>query len=252
MFLDRLYVEEAELTLSLISSFETNETTTFLEAGAGVGFIYCYLKSEGFNVVGIEPSISGFEGYNKVSASLFEIAKVSGDSWFNYSIEDCEKLNQTFDYIFSNNVLEHTKDLGVCIKSLNKVLKSKGVMVHNTPNYSVPYEPHFQMLLVPFFPKLTSVFKPTLKESNLWNELNFITVGALRQVCKKENLGIEFEEGFVKKTFERFDYDEQFKKRQMFLFRVYKLLKITKLFVLLNFVPLFLTTPIIYRIRKLN
>src|SRR6185369_16311116 len=87
-----------------------------------------------------------------------------------------------FDVIFSINVLEHCQPLPETVLALSKVLAPGGMMIHTCPNYRVPYEPHFRLLLVPFAPRLTARLIPRLASDPLWQSLNFVTAGDLRRI----------------------------------------------------------------------
>jgi 2-polyprenyl-3-methyl-5-hydroxy-6-metoxy-1,4-benzoquinol methylase len=66
----------------------------------------------------------------------------------------------TFDLIFSNNVFEHVRDVQAALATLGALLRPGRVMVHNCPNYDVPYEPHFGIPLLPLRPASTARVLP--------------------------------------------------------------------------------------------
>jgi hypothetical protein len=49
-------------------------------------------------------------------------------------------------------------------------------MIHLCPNYTIPYEPHFRRLLVPFIPSALAPVRPDLKRNDLWRSLTFVTI----------------------------------------------------------------------------
>jgi 2-polyprenyl-3-methyl-5-hydroxy-6-metoxy-1,4-benzoquinol methylase len=246
------YLEEAELTVSLIKNANITKKCTLLEIGGGLGFAYGFLKKLGFNIYAIEPSISGFSEHYKTALTMFNILKIDHSTWYPFTATECQKLGKQFDIIFSNNVLEHIPNLKATFLSLRYILKSDGVMIHNTVNYFIPYEPHFNILLVPFFPKFTTLLKPALKTSPLWRELNFITTKSLKSLCKICKLNITFRKGILLETFLRFGSNIEFAERQRYFFYAYLFLKWSNLIKILNFIPMSLTTPICMEIRKNN
>ena len=244
------YLEEAELTLSLIKDLAFTKESALLEVGSGLGLVYAFLKKQGFNIYGVEPSDSGFDGYFNAAVQIFKVLGVDGSNFYPLAAKECPQLNQQFDIIFSNNVLEHIPELEQSFSAMKLVLKPKGVMVHNTVNYLVPYEAHLKILLVPFFPRVTEFFKPSLKKSDLWNSLNFITTSRLKKLCKFNRLNIKFKNDILLKTFLRLDSDPEFAHRQKYFIIPYKILKITKLIKLIDKIPVALTTPITFTLRK--
>jgi 2-polyprenyl-3-methyl-5-hydroxy-6-metoxy-1,4-benzoquinol methylase len=246
----RSHLEEATLTLSIINDIPFTKKDSLLEIGSGMGLVYGYLKKQGYDIYGIEPCDSGFDGYFAAAQQLFKIIGVDGSHCYPYVAKETEKLNKQFDIIFSNNVLEHIPELEESISSLRKILKPAGMMVHNTVNYYIPYEPHFKMVLFPFFPRLTEQFKPSLKTSPLWNGLNFITTTKLRSICSSNDLNIEFKKDRLLKTFRRLDEDQGFAKRQKYFVPIYQFLKLTGTIRFLNKIPSALTTPITFIITN--
>jgi len=243
------FLEEAELTLSLINDLDLTGKDV-LEIGGGLGFVYGYLQKAGINIYGIEPSDSGFDGYFNAAMQLFKIIDVDESHFYPFSAKECIKLNKQFDIIFSNNVLEHIPELDESFSAMKSVLDPYGLMVHNTVNYLIPYEPHFKMMLFPFYPKLTVLFKPSLRSSSLWNGLNFITTGKLKRICKIKNLSIEFKKDALYNTLLRLENDPMFAQRQKYFIPLYRVLKFTGLMKILVKIPIALTTPITFTIRR--
>lgn len=244
------YLDEARMTLSLISSQNLTKEDSLLEVGGGLGLVYVFLKKQGCDIYGIEPCDSGFDGYFTAAIQLCRIIGVDESHLQPFLAKDVTNLNKQFDVIFSNNVLEHIPELEESISSLRKVLKPSGIMVHNTVNYFIPYEPHFNILLFPFFPRCTEILKPGLKKSSLWNGLNFITTTKLKRICKINNLKIEFRKDALSRAFSRLETDPSFAKRQKYFIPIYTILKLTGLINLLNKIPSALTTPITFTMTR--
>jgi SAM-dependent methyltransferase len=122
------------------------------------------------------------------------------------SIEDITTEQAgTFDLIFSNNVLEHVDDVETALGALSALLRPGGVMVHNCPNYSVPYEPHFGIPLVPIRPASTArVLPDTITSTGLWQSINFVTAREVRRIAARQGAEVSFERGLLGDTMERF------------------------------------------------
>jgi len=245
---DRLFdllVEEAELLLTLLEH-ESLTGKKLLEIGSGVGLVYGFLKRNGVDVYGLEPSDSGFDGCFEAAIALFKIIAVDGSHFYPYLAQDCQKIGVKFDLIFSNNVLEHIPELETALIALTSVLSPGGKMIHNTVNYHVPYEPHFGIWLVPFVPQKTELFRPSLRQSSLWRGLIFITTSSLRRFCNEHQLEIRFRRDRLRLTLARLETDPAFCERQKIFVPLYRLLVRTRLLQLLDLLPIAMTTPITF------
>ena len=89
-------------------------------------------------------------------------------------------------------------------------------MVHLCPNYTLPFEPHFGIPLIPFFPRATACLYPqTIKKlPGIWEELNFITAGRTKRLASAGGLTVSFDQGILAAAMRRFDRDQLFRERQ--------------------------------------
>jgi len=244
------YLEEANLTISLVSRHGITKDARLLEVGSGLGFVYGFLKSRGYQITAIEPAGEGFEGCYEAATEMLNTLHIQSEDFFPLSVFDVEQLYRKFDIIFSNNVLEHIIGLEKTLSELKDVLKEDGTMIHNTVNYYVPYEPHFRIPLIPFFPQHTSKLRPSLRKYPLWNGLNFVTTGMVRRACGNLGLMVEFDREALTRTLRRLEEDEEFAERQKVFYYLYMALKKTGIISLLKYIPVSCTTPITFTIYK--
>ncbi len=157
-----------------------------LEVGAGLGLTSAYLASNGFEICSLEPGGLGFERYERVNPLLRASLGIAHPH-LSVSIEDVTAEHAgTFDLIFSNNVLEHVRDVDTALATLGALLRPGGVMVHNCPNYTVPYEPHFGIPLLPLRPASTArVLPSSITSTGLWQSINFVTARDVRRVADR-------------------------------------------------------------------
>ena len=115
-----------------------------------------------------------------------------------------------------------------------------------------PYEPHFGIPLVPIAPRSIAIFLPKLKDSELWQSLNFITAARLNRACIAQGLMMNLEPGVMLRTFTRFDTDPEFRHRQgsSFVFKIFLFLKFTGLLCLLGKLPASWGTPMVAKISR--
>lgn len=111
--------------LKLINSFQT-EGKKILDVGCGTGEFLKTCKTNGWNVVGVEP--------NK-NAQELAISKFDNNKPTTVVSDIEEVMSQKFDVITLWHVLEHVPDLEIYILKLKALLKPDGVLVIAVPNY---------------------------------------------------------------------------------------------------------------------
>ena len=77
-----------------------------------------------------------------------------------------------------------------------------------------------------------------------------VTVLTTSMTAASSRLEIEFQNDTLMKTFERLDKDTEFAKRQGYFISVYSILKKLHLLGFLKILPVSLTTPVIFIVRK--
>ena len=197
---------------STISKF-LNKNSKILEVGGGIHLLTNYLNEEHY-ITSIEPG--GFTGFtDDLRNQILDKNKLNV---FTTTLENF-KTDEKYDFIFSMNVLEHTKDINLHIKSCLKLLKDENsILFIQSPNYSFPFEGHFYEFFIPFFPKFTfekikkNKLIKKLGENRYYNTLNYLNFNCTYKNIKKLGLKIDFKHP-IKEIFERINSDEQFKKR---------------------------------------
>jgi len=185
--------------------------------GSGSGILCAFLHKEGFKIVGLEPTETGFGHMAALSAFVRSSPTISETlDLRDWSIERLEEEDPSeFDFIFSFHVLEHVEDLESLFGSMSRVLSPDGEMFHLCPNYIVPYEPHFGVPIVYMFPQMTErVFpKKVAAARELWESLNYVTAFDLVRLCRDNGLTCSFENGIMAKYTMRAAVDSEFRSR---------------------------------------
>jgi SAM-dependent methyltransferase len=211
------YANEAGIGLELVAPL-LRPGMHVLEVGCGIGLLASFLRQSGVDITGLEPGASGFGFMPEIgSAILCRLPQHLGAPWLGIGAEQLDRATHgQFDLIYSTNVLEHIPDLAGAFRGMASVLAPGGIMVHLCPNYTVPYEPHFGIPLVPFFTRATAHLyrKATKRLPGVWEGLNFITASGVKRLAHTNRLSVSFDRGVLAAAMRRFDRDPLFRERQ--------------------------------------
>jgi len=224
-----------------------------LEVGCGIGALAIFLAEQGCEVTAIEP---GGEGFGFMPAALEALRAMRPDSAARFYIVGAEQLtvdeHGQFDVVFSVNVVEHVDDIAGVLEASLRTMAAGGRCVHMTPNYTVPYEPHFGIPLLPLFPRLTERLLPDrIAKSDLWHSLNFITARKVRRIASSLEVSVSFRRGIAAEMMERVMVDEQLRERHPLLAKLVHLLrKVPFVTGMLARVPPGWMTPMVFELRR--
>jgi SAM-dependent methyltransferase len=219
-----------------------------LEVGAGTGVLGAYLYSKGWGITMLEPARIGFEShvhlFKRVALALgFPVERL-----LLCRVEDLSSHEgEYFDMIFSNNVLEHVDDVDECLTRMHSILRHNGRMVHNCPNYQVPYEPHFGVPLLLGAPAMTKYFLPRrIRESGLWKSLNFITARQVCGVAATCGARVEFQTGVFYDALSRLEDDPEYARRHQIIHKITRAVSYLGLLKVFKIIPEKMATPMIF------
>jgi SAM-dependent methyltransferase len=153
-----------------------------LEIGCGFGAFTVFSHAMyGYHTSGIEPDPSA----RNLAHELAELAGVK------CTIKDCsgESLsfpNQSFDFVYSSNVLEHVNDPARVLAEGIRVLKPGGYLFFTYPNYCSVWEGHYGILWIPCLAKPFAKVYVRLfgRNPKYIDSLHFLNVGFTRQIVK--------------------------------------------------------------------
>jgi 2-polyprenyl-3-methyl-5-hydroxy-6-metoxy-1,4-benzoquinol methylase len=251
-----VYANEARVGLALIAPL-LRPGMRVLEVGCGVGVLARFLIERGVDVTGIEPCGSGFDFITCASDAILKMGPSLEDvRWLRIGAEDLDpRKHGLFDLIYSTNVLEHIPNLDSAFKGMASVLAPGGQMIHACPNYFVPYEPHFGIPLIPFWPRATRALFPRTVAvyPGIWDDLNFVTARRIRRLSKLHNLDVRFDQGVIGQTLRRLDSDGEFLQRQGRIVRLVKwLVTRTGIMNLIDRLPGEFVTPMVMRMMPVE
>lgn len=150
-------IEQVELFISEVNKFEKVDfkNKKLLEIGAGVGtFLITARTKYQIDAFGVEPSKDEFSPFNEISLSLLEEYNLPKDIVIAGAAEDLPFDDNSFDFIYSTNVLEHVQNPELVLKESIRVLRPGGYLQFVIPNYFSFWEGHYGML----WPCITNKF----------------------------------------------------------------------------------------------
>ncbi len=207
----------------------------------------CQLVREGFSVTALEPVGEGFSHFTKLRLFVVEQALLTNHAP-KLMLLPAEEMNveNAFDFAFSIYVMEHVGDIEMTLRKVNASLKQKAYYRFITPNYTFPYEPHFNIPTF-FNKKITEkilgnkIFHDIRfpDPSGVWASLNWISIGKLKKAAEViQGLKINFNKNVLFNTFQRVLFDEQFSaRRSPFIVKFAKIMSALKIDSILKFIP---------------
>lgn len=217
-----------------------------LEVGAGSLILSCQLAREGYSVTALEPVGQGFSHFNELQKVVLDLAKKGGfcPNILQIHAEHLDK-QESFDFAFSINVMEHVDNVSEVIKRVVDSLKLTATYRFICPNYTFPYEPHFNIPTI-YSKKITeTIFKNKIYANSsmtdpvgTWRSINWISVSLVRDIALKNNNKVVFSKNLLVDMIERVVNDPIFNaRRPSWLKLIFELAINLKLHKLTQYIP---------------
>lgn len=134
------------------------EKSKILDHGCGGGYALFFLASKGYsNIWGIDVDETERHSLRKNACNkIFKIIlNTKHDRILQYDGKKTEFLDSSFDYIFSQQVIEHvnSKLLNSYISEEIRILKDNGFVLHQIPHRLGPYEGHTKKWFIHWLPQ---------------------------------------------------------------------------------------------------
>ncbi len=216
----RTYISEAKFFKKIVTPdvANLNSGSYVIEVGSGIGLLSLHLASLGFEVTAFEPQSSGFDQMNAMRTLISENWKPSAPNveFREASLNQTTQLEKVADYIFAINVIEHVHDFEELITHAVKAKTPEATMRIVCPNYSIPYEPHFNIPII-FTKGITQfIFGHKIRSSKIpnsvefWRDLSWPTQRGLKKILNSKGWHVEFSRDATNEYLKRAFNDSDF------------------------------------------
>jgi ubiquinone/menaquinone biosynthesis C-methylase UbiE len=136
----------------ILQRYAPMESRKLLEIGSGFGTnLAVWIKYFGVDGYGVEPAEIGFDQGFLGSQKLLPANGIDPERIRNARGEALPFPDESFDIVYSANVLEHTADPPQVLREAVRVLRKGGVLHMEMPNFLSYYEGHYSVLQPPLF-----------------------------------------------------------------------------------------------------
>ena len=253
----RRFVNEARFGLSrvlpLLSSIDRDDPQV-LEVGAGSCMLSAYLASKSVRVTALEPLGAEFDFFTELQRRVVDFCRRKG-----ISLEVLRKTGEQLDILdrfgvaFTINALEHMRDPLLTLDNMYRSLVPGGAMLAHCPNYTVPFDTHFNILLVTRSKPINAwLYRSKIqRHPSVWEELNFVRYVDVRRHLARRGSSFTFSTSMLRDSVRRLLDDPTFAERMPRPVRAIGVfLRSTGLVHVAGLVPARLQTPMEVLIRK--
>ena len=144
-----------------------------LVVGAGTGAESVVLVQRGADIWGIEP----FDQALDILQERVELGQLPNGRFVKGCAENIVHPDNKFDFVYCYTVIEHVQDVEKSLDEMIRVCKPGGWIFIATPDYRFPYEDHYKVNLIPFFPRWMQRIYLSLrgKPTKFLGTLQFVT-----------------------------------------------------------------------------
>lgn len=123
-----------------------------LEVGSGFGTnLAVWIRQYGADAYGVEPGGVGFNQGYLASRKLLAANDIDPDRVVDSTGEQLPFPDESFDIVYSANVLEHTENPERVLRESVRVLRPGGLLHMEMPNYLSYFEGHYMVVQPPIF-----------------------------------------------------------------------------------------------------
>ena len=205
-------------TLSSLSC----ENPDVLEVGAGSCILSAYLASKGLHITALEPLGPEFDFFADLQGRILDFCrqKTIPLKLVRATGEQLDLPGQ-FDFVFTINAIEHMRDPLLTIDNIYSSLKPGGRALVHGPNYTIPFDSHFNIALITRSKRLNErLYRSKIaRYPGVWDELNFIRYIDVRRHLLHRRASFAFNQSVMRDLVMRLLDDPIFAQRMPFVIR---------------------------------
>ena len=233
----KTYLSEAKWGWLLLSD-EINALeigAKVFEIGAGPRMLSAHVAGQGMDLTSIEPASKGFSVMDKLGKIVDSSSAHQGISYeFTTTKVEDFFIRDNFEFAYSINVMEHVDDVEIALTNVLNALVPNGRYHFVCPNYTFPFEPHFNSITF-FNKRLTDALLQSrlVAKSNhedptgLWESLNWIKYSSVKKwAANRNDVELVFSRRALNLYVARAIADEDFKLRHPNLSKLVRKLKL--------------------------
>jgi SAM-dependent methyltransferase len=254
------FVNEARFGLSrvlrVLPSFAA-ASIEVLEVGAGSCILSAYLASKRLRVTAVEPLGPEFDFFSELQRRVLEFCRRERiELKLVRTTGEQIDLPGQFDVAFTINALEHMRDPLLAIDNMYDSLKPGGIALVHCPNYTIPLEVHFNVLLVTRSKPVNEwLYRSRISQNpnskRVWDELNFVRYIDVHRHLVRRRANFSFDHSVMRDLVVRLMDDPIFAERMPAVVRaIGAMLRHAGLLHALTYIPPRFQTPMEVHIRK--
>lgn len=184
-----------------------------LEVGSGYGMLLVVSRRDyGVESFGIEPDSDGFASSFQTSKKILKYYGIEDGIVLNASGDSIPYNDNSFDVVYSTNVLEHCVNPELVIKESVRVLKSGGFLQFVFPNYGSFWEGHYYVFWIPYLNHfLARIYLFVIgKNPEYSNSLQFVNYFTIKKIISRmDDISvIDFGESVFKERMESMAFSD--------------------------------------------
>lgn|GEM_PF-1959947 len=225
------YLDEADFFFRFLRERSVlRPNTDVLEIGSGIGALSLMMSAVAGRVLSLEPSSPGFERVVEYRSQIIKsfVGSSTLPDFRDAEVDSLEEHEGLFDLAICVNVLEHVPKYLDLITHTYGLLKPGGRALFVFPNYSFPYEPHFEIPIL-FTKSVTRFFfRKIIVSSRLvsnpvdhWEDLSWPTQKKVATHLMSSGIPAVFGNDLIMQYLRRLD-DPEFIRRKSWPFSAFK------------------------------